>query len=198
MTGILVAGLPKTVGWDFIVKKNNSDLYKFDDMVFDGDIVDQTIPTPTDKETYTLVWDTYNPTSGIGQQNPVYVALEFQNLSGTNFYGEANIVRNNGYFYIIGTLDPHEKTTDDKLPTKAGVYNHNLPPYDNSGATIDKGRVFIQDHVTSANFVIGENSLKHAYVTIPDLRSSQISLGLSVDINWETGLTFDNVILGGN
>lgn len=198
LTGILVAGLPKTVGWDFIVKKNDSGSYKFDDMVFDGDIVDQTIPTPTDKETYTLVWDTYNPTSNIVQQNPVYVALEFQNLSGTNFYGEANIVRNNGYFYIIGTLDPHEKTTDDKLPTKHGVYNHNLPPYDNSGATIDKGRVFIQDHVTSANFVIGENSLKHAYVTIPDLRSSQISLGLSVDINWETGLTFDNVILGGN
>ena len=198
LTGILIAGLPKKVGWDFTVKANDQNEYKFDDMVFDSDIVDQTIPTPANKETYTLVWDTYNPTANITQQNPVYVALEFQNLSGKNFYGKANVVRNNGYFYIIGKLDPHGKTEDDKLPVKTGTYNYNLPPYDNSGATIDKGRVFIQDHVTEANFVIGENSLKHAYVTVPDLRASQISLGLSVDIKWETGLTFNNVILGDN
>ncbi len=50
--------------------------------------------------------------------------------------------------------------------------------------------------MTTANFVIGENSLKSAYVTVPDLRSTQISLGLSVNLEWQTGLVFDNVILG--
>ena len=34
-------------------------------------------------------------------------------------------------------------------------------------------------------------------MTIPDLRSSQISLGLSVDLTWQKGLDFD-VVLGNN
>jgi len=55
----------------------------------------------------------------------------------------------------------------------------------------------MQDYMTTANFVIGENSLKHAYLTVPDLRYSALTLGLSVDINWETGLVFNNVIVGG-
>jgi hypothetical protein len=41
------------------------------------------------------------------------------------------------------------------------------------------------------------SSLQGAYVTIPDLRSSQLSFGLSVDLNWRSGLTFD-ADLGGN
>ena len=50
--------------------------------------------------------------------------------------------------------------------------------------------------MTTANFLIGPNSLQSAYVTVPDLRATQVSLGLSVDIKWETGLTFDDIILG--
>ena len=51
--------------------------------------------------------------------------------------------------------------------------------------------------MTTANFVISQKSLQHAYNTVPDLRSTQISLGLSVDLKWETGLLFDNILLGG-
>jgi hypothetical protein len=54
----------------------------------------------------------------------------------------------------------------------------------------------MQDFLTTATFVINETSLQHALVAVPDLRSGQISLGLSVDLNWRTGLVFDNVILG--
>ena len=54
----------------------------------------------------------------------------------------------------------------------------------------------MQDYVTNAKFQIGEKSLQHAYMTIPDLRSSQISLGLSVDMEWQKGLDF-TVLLGG-
>ena len=50
--------------------------------------------------------------------------------------------------------------------------------------------------MTEANFVIGEESLKKAMVTVPDLRSAQMSVGLSVDLKWSTGLIFNNVILG--
>ena len=50
--------------------------------------------------------------------------------------------------------------------------------------------------MTTADFVIGENSLKSALVEVPDLRSSQISLGLSVDLKWQTGLNFSEITLG--
>ena len=50
--------------------------------------------------------------------------------------------------------------------------------------------------MTTATFKIGANSLKNAFITIPDLRSTQTSLGLSVDLNWREGINFDNIVLG--
>ena len=70
-----------------------------------------------------------------------------------------------------------------------------LPPYDTDGSTLKQRRVFMQDYMTIANFVLSRKSLQNAYVTVPDLRYLQISLGMSVDLEWQTGLTFD-VILG--
>ena len=49
-----------------------------------------------------------------------------------------------------------------------------------------------QDYVTTATVTI--NSLKNAYVTIPDLRSTQMKLGLFVDLTWQTGYNFDVAI----
>ena len=82
------------------------------------------------------------------------------------------------------------------------------PSYDGSNTTFDlkesykdrypvqygKDRVFVQDFTTKADFTI--NTLKNAYVTLPDLRASLLQLGLSVDLTWQTGMTFD-VPLGG-
>jgi hypothetical protein len=48
----------------------------------------------------------------------------------------------------------------------------------------------MQDYVTSVKFIFGKNSLQHAYVTMPDLRAGQISLGMSVDLKWEAGMDF--------
>ncbi len=52
--------------------------------------------------------------------------------------------------------------------------------------------------MTTANFKFDTYSLQHAYLTVPDLRSSSVTLGLSVDLQWSTGLTFDNITIGGN
>jgi hypothetical protein len=71
-----------------------------------------------------------------------------------------------------------------------------LPPYDTDGKGIKERRVFMQDFLTTATFVINETSLQHALVAVPDLRSGQISLGLSVDLNWRTGINFGDVVLG--
>ena len=47
----------------------------------------------------------------------------------------------------------------------------------------------MQDYTTVANLTI--KSLKNAYSTVPDLRSIQLNLGLSVDLTWQSGLTFN-------
>ena len=70
--------------------------------------------------------------------------------------------------------------------------NYCYPPFDPAtGKTIDAPRVFMQDYVTTANLVLGADALKHAYVTVPDLRASQVSLGISIDMSWTPGLAFD-------
>jgi hypothetical protein len=43
---------------------------------------------------------------------------------------------------------------------------------------------------------IGATSLQSAYATVPDLRSVAMTFGLSVDLEWQTGATFD-ITLGG-
>ena len=109
-----------------------------------------------------------------------------------DFYGNHNMIRDGGYFYLIGVLDPTNKTISS-WPT-----NHIIPPYSAAGASQEVSRVFIQDFKTTATFTIGPESLHHAYLTVPDLRSSSMNIGLSVDISWETGLNFDDVTLGNN
>jgi hypothetical protein len=190
LTGILVGGATQTVGWNYVNKGST-----FDHIVYDNDIPNTTIPgtvnTPSDPN-YTLLWDNWNSALANDAQTPVYVALELVN-NAKDFWGNANRVRKGGTFYLIGKLDPDGKT----FPTRNAT-NYNLPPYndDATGTTKEAIRVFMQDFMTVANFTIGVTSLQKAYVTVPDLRSSEISLGLSVDINWETGLNFGDVVLG--
>ena len=80
------------------------------------------------------------------------------------------------------------------LDKGAGTINwptkYAIPPYTAAGASTETKRVFIQDYTTTVTFTIGAESLKNAYSTVPDLRASQISLGLSVDLNWRPGLNF--------
>jgi len=208
VTGILIGGQPGTVDWHFLPiedKYEGTNLQKFDCMVYDRDIPNGgLIPATVGQKSqsiYTLLWDNYNVAKAPNNQNKVYIGIEFQNKTGQDFWGWHNLIRNNQYFYIIGELDPNSASlTDNDKPVAPD--NHNLPPYnegpDGGKATgIDAPRIFIQDYRTKANFLIGKHSLKYAYVTVPDLRSSQIQLGLSVDLEWSNGYTFNDVYLGG-
>jgi hypothetical protein len=190
ITGVLVGGAINTVGWNFVNKGST-----FDYIVYDKDITNTKIPTPYNTKSepvYTLVWDNWNSALGNNAQSPVYVALEILN-NAKDFWGEANRVRKGCTFYLVGKLDPNGAA----FPNRTNA-NYNLPPYNNdaTGTTVEAPRIFIQDFMTTADFIIGATSLQKAYVTIPDLRSSEISLGLSVDIKWETGLSFPDVTLG--
>ena len=206
LTGVLVGGQPQTVGWNYITKASGTtDPYIC--MVYDNDLPSTAIPTPTNSENYTMVWDNYKAS---GDQNVVYVALELTNNSGKDFWGMNNLIRNGATFYLIGKLDPDvtsaskltslgktaEEYANDKSLGITWPTKYALPPYNTDGSTVQVRRVFIQDYVTTANFIIDDESLKTALVSVPDLRASHLSLGLSVDLSWSNGLTFDNVVLG--
>ena len=205
LKGILIGGMATKVGWDFLPVEGST----FNNAIYDKAIVNAAIPASgTSEANYTLVWDNWNVANKGKCQSPVYVCLEFENNSGKDFWGKHNIIRSGGTFYIIGKLDPNAGTLAPDNPSAptaaelaagidwptAGITC--LPPHDGNGNTLKERRVFIQDFVTTANFTIGENSLQSAYNTVPDLRSTQISLGLNVDLQWRSGLTFDNVVLG--
>ena len=202
LVGVIVGDQWPKVGWNFLPKTTDTDPNYRKGYIYDNQITNNGgIPASTTSASdpnYTLVFDNYIDMTGSDPQNKqpmVYVALEFQNNTGIDFFGKDNMIANGSNFYLIGELDP----TGKEGPAKPEW--HALPPYDASQSTDETKtvpRVFIQDHMTTANFKIGVNSLKYAYLTVPDLRSSSVTLGLSVDLQWSTGLSFDNIIIGGN
>jgi hypothetical protein len=229
LTGILVGGQNRTVGWDFIPRAdasiNEPTAPQFKYMVYDSEIPNGTIPAATSAsggsasaDVYTLLWDNWDYSLMGQSQRTVYVALEFKNNSGKDFWGMNNLIPKDGTFYITGKLDPDVITVNGKTAAEITADKslgvtwpaaYEMPPYYTAAQATAKGdetldkktikerRVFMQDYVTEATFVLTENSLKYALVAVPDLRSTQISLGLSVDLHWREGLKFTNVPLEG-
>ena len=197
LTGIIVGGQPQNIGWDCLpIKEVGKEKVTY------GFVYDKAIPTDAmtipaypgiSQPNYTVLFDSYNSTKGANEQDKIYVALEFKNNTQKDIYGNANIIKNGGYFYLIGVLDPTSTNVTGVNWPATGSF---IPPYSSSGRT-NITRVFIQDFMTSATFTFGVNSLAGAYLTVPDLRSSSLTLGLSVDLNWQQGLVYTDVPLGG-
>lgn len=165
VSAILVGGQPGSVNWNFEAATNSD----FGYTIYDTDMnKDQnsnfTAKYATDPEryNYTLVLDNNNCET----KDKVYVTVELTNNAG-DFYGKDGLIPQNGKFYLVGLLDL----------TKEGLDKKGLD------------RIFVKDYTTEANFNI--TSLKGAYNCIPDLRSSQIALGLAVDLKWKEGVKFD-------
>lgn len=206
LTGILVGGQTNTVDWQFLPKVTTGTEFSY--VVYDDAISSGTIPTPTGKENYTLLFDNYNKMleDEGNPQTPVKVALEFKN-EGDPFWGKDNLIPKDGIFYLIAELPVATATSTSvlNLPVWPDESKYAIPPvYGIDGETVPTGkvaghskqinRVFIQNFVTSATFTLGEDSLKNAYVSVPNLSSTQMSLGLSVDLKWHTGYTYDVVL----
>jgi hypothetical protein len=196
MTGILIGGQDNTVDWQYlpvdpdnatyVIYDNAVGSYNSNDKRYDGIALDGSTPN------YTIVFDNYTPG---GTQKSVRFALEFRNGS-EDFWGKDNLIRQNGTFYLLGELSLNSAEGEPSWDTY-----YQVPPLiqtgDDAGKSSEVTRVFIQDHVTVANVKLGENALKQAVVSVPDLRTSSMSLGLSVDLSWTQGLTF-NPVIGGN
>ena len=194
LTGVLIGGQNPRMNWQFIRKDESGTeaegkYSNFDGVVYDDVIPSGVIPTPAATPVYTLVFDNYNSSLGDDAQNDVYVALEFKN-NGDAFWGRDNLVPNGGKFYLVAKLENTE--ANRTAIASAWPDNSQIPPIDETtGLSRKVPRVFIQDFMTSATFKIGETSLQKAYYTLPDLRSSQMSLGLSVDLQWKTGYQYE-------
>ena len=189
VTGIIIGGQTQSVNWDFLNPTTDRAYAVYDRYMAgkDGmnDFIYAKAGTQSDAN-YTLVFDNYvNPQSPSTPQEAVNIAIELENNSGAEFYGVDGKIAKGQKFYLIGKLDPNDNTG-----TISNANNISWTDEDKSNIPARKvTRVFIQDYTTKANFTI--NSLKNAYVTIPDLRASKLQLGLSVDLTWQNGLTFE-------
>lgn len=197
LSGVLIATQPKKVGWDFTSKTAGLTANDWNYLVYDNNIPNSHIPNGTQvgeasEPNYTLLLDNFYNANA--PQNDVYVALELVNNTD-DFWGNYNLIRNGGTFYIIGKLDLDHATTNVVFPATTSYI---VPPYNTDGTSTTVARVFMQDYKTSVTFTIGPNALKNAYLTVPNMSTSQISLGLSVDIAWQTGLNFEVEIGPGN
>ncbi len=106
--------------------------------------------------------------SETGETKDVQIAIELQNVSGKDFIGaDGQVIPKGSKFYLVAKLEA-------------------------ASANVTAKTVFKQDYTTTATLTIG--SLKSAYHTIPDLRTPQLELGMSVDLTWTAGNTYDITI----
>ena len=133
---------------------------------------------------HTLVFETAAATE------TVQVAVELTNNTGSDFLGIDGIIPKGGKFYLIGELN----------------LTNGVKPKDSENHDINVGQIFKQDYVTKVNLTISKNEkdattnsdqkkgLGGAYNVLPDLQNPSLELGLSVDLSWTPGLTFNTDI----
>lgn len=178
--GLLIGGQPDAARYDYLPQGTTTSNVVYDLFSTTGTPVTTTAWTTPN---YTLVLDNYTTAS---PQSAVNVALEM--TATKDFYGVSGKIKAGQKFYLIGSL----------VPTATGLTAvdwsaHKSFKIGDTGQGVD--RVFIRDAKTTATFTLGETCLQKAYSTIPDLRSTQMLFGISVDLAWKTGLSF-NVNIG--
>ena len=182
VTGILVGGQPNAAQYEYLPRSTS-----FDKVIYDPfpDLSISKLPASDNGKTvtnYTLVLDNFT----VGEtQSKVYIALEV--MADKSFYGLSGYIHAGQKFYLIGELDPLSATLEPVDWSKQTSFESG-----DTGYGVD--RVFIRDAVTTATFTIGKEALQRAYSTIPDLRSTQMFFGLSVDLEWKAGLNFKVII----
>ena len=167
VTAVLIGG-QNSVGFDFTPSAEGSSVI-YDNAVATGTKATTTASAPN----RTMVLETV-------AGNDVTVVVELIN-DVADFYGkDGQLIKKDTKFYLLGTLTA-------------------------TAATETGNKVFKQDYVTTANFTIkvgdkkddltpgshNDDGLGDAYNVIPDLRTPQLELGMSVDLTWTPGHTFN-------
>lgn len=167
VTGLLVGGQPDALKWNFKPATDANRVMTIYDKAVSSVTAGYNI---AETKNYTLVLEN---TKIAGDADKVNVAIELTNNSGGDFYGADGLIKAGATFYLVGQLDLANLGT-------------------NGNNTSGRTSVFEQDYTTVATFTI--SSLKNAYNCIPDLRGTQLALGLAVDLEWKDGVVFDVTI----
>lgn len=149
LTGIIIGG-QHTVGYDFKpIEPEGEESTDFDlRFIYDNNV--------SGHISNTLVLQSHN-------NEKVTIILEFENKTGQSFEGKDGIIYPNTKFYLIGKLDPADKSTEIAY----------------------KDRVFTQDRVTEVKMKFDEeNSLKRAYNVMPNLLSPRLEIGVQLVNKW--------------
>lgn len=166
VTAVFVGG-QNAVGFDFKPSAEGS-MVIYDNAVADG----TTAKTTPSNANRTMVLETL-------ANKDVNVVVELTN-DIKDFYGkDGQLIKKDTKFYMVGVLTASQATSTESC-------------------------VFKQDYITTANFTIKQGDPKttpsftnnteglgNAYNVIPDLRTPQLELGMSVDLNWRAGHTYD-------
>ena len=167
ITGILI-GDQTEVNYKFEQDPEEAPAKK---IIYDTDMPDgmilSTSKTPVNS---TLVLES----SAVQNAKTVKIAVEFENNSGYDIYGKAEeesakpIIPHGTKFYLLGELDPSDavQPTDDEQELQ--------------------DRVFKKGAVTKVDFVV--SNFQYAYNVVPDLRNPHLMLGLSANLNWQSGI----------
>ena len=170
VTGVLIGG-QKQVGFDFKTNASATEKTIYDNITKSQPATTMNVTASAASPlNYTLALETVKDVE-------VYVAVEFVN-NGADFEGADGVIPAGCKFYLVGKLTPSSGTG----------YNAET-----------MNQVFKQDYITTANFSITQGTfeatnnqgLGAAHNTIPDLRTPQLELGLSVDLTWQSGLSFN-------
>lgn len=160
----VLIGGQKNVGFDFTPASYTGSNTK-EYTIYDKVMTGTTINATT---TNTAANSTLVLQSATGSTQDVMIAIELLNNSTKDFIGvDGNVIPAGGKFYLIAKLEA-------------------------ASASVTANTVFMQDYTTTATLTIG--SLKNAYSTIPDLRTPQLELGMSVDLEWTAGNVYDITI----
>ncbi len=177
ITAILV-GNQRVANWEFKPKDAGPSATQY--TVYDKTMPDKMIASTSGSSVnHTLLLET-------AENQPINIVVELGNNTGNVFRGHKNeLIPAGAKFYMVAQLDPSAKDGVSQ-PTGGSIKN-----------------VILQDYVTTANLTIKQNvkddstnpnqdqGLGAAYNVIPDLRTPALSIGLSVDLNWQSGLTFN-------
>ena len=177
LTGIVIGG-QKAVDWKFQPLTGTTEAPVEIYTIYDSDVSGVVAKETASAENHTLVLETE-------ANQEVQIALQFTNNSNNAFKGKDGFIYPGQTFYLLGKLNP------------AG---DNVTQPDGETETINK--VFLQDYVTKILLTIkpgsqptspdgvNDDGFGTAVSGLPDLTTSKMEFGLSVNLQWKPGLTF--------
>lgn len=119
------------------------------------------------------VWDNapvdYILGLGTKSNKKINLAMELVN-NGNAFQGADGVIAHGATFYLVAELDPNSVESD-------------------------QNQVFNRDFATKVNLTITGTGLATATYGLPDLDVPHPTVGVSVNLSWEEGLFFDNIVL---